>query len=59
MFWVKKMSAGCEFLQDKKYVESIKTLRIRPGMGPVKKIRGPVEFLRARKYGLGTREKKN
>ena len=26
-------------------------------MGPVKKIRGPVEFLGARKYGLGAREK--
>ena len=27
-------------------------------MGPVKKKRGPVEFLGARKYGLGARDKK-
>ena len=26
-------------------------------MGPVEKIRGPGEFLGARKYGLGAREK--
>ena len=27
-------------------------------MGPVNKIRGPVEFVGARKYGLGARDKK-